>query len=115
MTATSIERNTEQFNKLPESFKTAIKASDYDKSLALISKEHKLHIDQSSMLEELLAKLIFGDIESEDIISEMKSKLNLSKEEATKIAAELDQMIIKEIKRNLMNIQKETTVKEDVE
>ena len=114
MTATSIERNTEKFIKLPLDYQEAIKSSDYDNALDTITKEHKLHIDQSAELEYLLAKLIFGEIKAEDMISKMENVLNISNIEATKLATELNQKIIKPIKENLKDIQTKTQEKEDV-
>lgn len=105
MTAISIERNTELFKALPKDYQEAIRTSDYDNALGSITKEHKLHIDQSATLEYLLAKLIFGGISSKDIISEMESRLSVSNETAITIAKELDQMIIRPIKENLQEIQ----------
>ena len=59
MTAISIERNTEKFASLPLDYQEAIRMSDYDNTLGTITKNHKLHIDQSAILELLLAQLIF--------------------------------------------------------
>lgn len=115
MTAISIERNTEKFNNLPTDYQQAIRMSDYDNNLGLITKEHKLHIDQSATLESLLAKLIFGEIESKDIISEMEDKINISNTEALSIAKEIDETIIRPIKSNLQNIQTGLQKKEDGE
>jgi len=115
MTATSIERNTEKFNNLPLDYQEAIRTSDYDGTLGSITKEHKLHIDQSAILESLLAKLIFGEIESKDIISEVESKLHIEHAEAIRITTELNESIIKPIKENLKNIQTKVTKKEDEE
>jgi hypothetical protein len=115
MTAISIERNTEKFNNLPADYQQAVRMSDYDNKLGLITKEHKLHIDQSATLESLLARLIFGEIESEDIISEMEDKINISNTEALGIAKEIDEIIIKPIKTNLQNIQTGLQKKEDGE
>ena len=114
MTAISIERNTEKFNALPLDYQEAIKTSDYDNSLASITKEHKLHIDQSAILEVLLAKLIFGEIEPEDIISKVENELNITNAEASHLVNELNELVIKPIKENLKNIQMGVERKEDV-
>jgi len=105
MTAKSIERNIAKFENLPEDFKTAIQTSEYDKSLATISQDHKLHIDQSSKLETLLAGLIFGEVRGESIVSEIEEKLNVSNEEAKTIAIQMNNLIIEPIKENLKKIQ----------
>ncbi len=115
MTATSIERNTEKFASLPLDYQEAIKTSDYDEALNLITKEHKLHIDQSATLESLLAKLIFGEIESGNMISEIETNLHIGNAESVKITLELNELIIKPIKENLKNIQTKTHTKEDGE
>jgi hypothetical protein len=111
MTANSIERNTEKFTKLPLDYQGAIRSSDYDNALGTLTKEHKLHIDQSAELEYLLAKLIFGEIDAEDMISKIENVLNISNSDATKLATELNQTIIKPIKENLKNIQTKEDVK----
>ena len=103
MTAKSIER-MEGFQKLPNDFQKAITASDYDNCLETITKKHKLHIDQAESLESLLAKILFGEVEPEDVISEIKSKVNLSKEEAVEIAKEINQTIVLPIKENLKSL-----------
>jgi hypothetical protein len=115
MTAISIERNTEKFNNLPLDYQEAIKTSDYDNSLALVTTEHKLHIDQSSTLEVLLAKLIFGEIESKDIVSKIETGLNITNPEAVHLANQLNELIIKPIKENLKNIQMGGERKGDIE
>lgn len=115
MTAISIERNTEKFNALPLDYQEAIRTSDYDNKLAIVTKEHKLHIDQSAVLEVLLAKLIFGEIESKDIISKMENSLNITNPEAAHLANELNELVIKPIKENLKNIQTNVEKKEDEE
>ena len=114
MTAISIERNTEKFNALPLDYQEAIRTSDYDNSLSSITKDHKLHIDQSAILEVLLAKLIFGEIESEDIISKVENELNITNTESSHLVNELNELIIKPIKENLKNIQMGVERKEDV-
>ena len=105
MTAISIERNKEQFNHLPDDFQQAIRESNYDKELETITKKHRLHIDQSAKLESLLAKLIFGEIESSEIISAIESGLNIEKKEAIEIGGEISVQIIEPIKRKLREIQ----------
>ncbi len=115
MTAISIERNTEKFASLPLDYQEAIRMSDYDNTLGTITKNHKLHIDQSAILELLLAQLIFGEIESREMISEVESKLHINNTEAVRITAELNELIIKPIKENLKNIQTNLQTKEDEE
>ena len=115
MTAISIERNTDKFNNLPEDYQEAIRTSDYDNQLALITKEHKLHIDQSAVLEKILAQLIFGEIQPENMISEIEDKIYVSQTEAKIMTTELNQLIIKPIKENLKNIQTSVQEKEDLE
>ncbi len=110
MTANSIERNAERFNTLPEDFQEAICTSDYDLGLQLTTKKHKLHIDQSAILEDLLARFIFGEIEPSNLISEMGSKLNITKEQATEIAKEIDELVITPIRQNLQKIQSQSTL-----
>ena len=90
MTANSIERNKERFDSLPQDFQRAIRTSDYDLELATIAKKYKLHIDQSANLEETLAKFIFGEIESSDLISEMESKVNIPRDTAVEMVKEID-------------------------
>ena len=114
MTANSIERNTEKFNTLPQDFQEAIHTSEYDLGLQVTTKKHKLHIDQSATLEDLLARFIFGEIESSNLITEMESKLNITKEQALEIAKEIDDLVISPIRHNLQKIQSQTN-KEVVE
>ena len=107
MTATSIERNSEKFNLLPEDFKTAIKNSSYDQELEIIRTKHKLHIDQSATLEDVLAMMIFGEIASIDFVAKIEEKINVSHEEANAIAKEINEKIIEQIKENLKKIETE--------
>ncbi|MEI6553079.1 MAG: hypothetical protein WCO09_00765 [bacterium] len=115
MTATSIERNTDRFNKLPNDYQEAIKTSDYDNQLSIIAKEHKLHIDQSATLEKVLAELIFGEIKPEHMVSEVSTRLSIPTTEAKTLTIELNQLIIKPIKENLKKIQLNVQEKEDLE
>jgi len=105
MTANSIERQGNKFNGLPPDFQQAIRTSDYDLGLETITKKHKLHIDQSAVLEDLLARFIFGEIESSNLISEMESKMNLSKDAAVEIVKDIDILVIVPIRENLQKIQ----------
>ena len=115
MTAISIERNTGKFQSLPDDYQEAIRTSDYDNQLSVIAKEHKLHIDQSAVLEKILAQLIFGEIQPGLMISVIEEKLSVSQNEAQIITTELNQSIIKPIKENLKNIQQGVQEKEDLE
>lgn len=111
MTAKSIERNTDKFKGLPQDFQEAIQTSEYDLSLETITKKHRLHIDQSATLEDLLSKFIFGEIESSNLISEMEVKINISKDAAAEIVKDIDQLIIVPIRENLQKIQSSTEIK----
>ena len=112
MTANSIERNTEKFKALPQDFQEAIRTSDYDLGLETTTKKHKLHIDQSAVLEDLLAKFIFGEIESSHLITEMESKSSITREQSTEIAKEIDELVITPIRQNLQKIQSQSTLPE---
>ena len=105
MTAKVLERNTEKFNDLPDDFKEAIRMSDFDITFDSIVKKHKLHIDQSSILEVLLSDLIFGEIDSIKLISEMETKIGISNHEALEITKEMNDLLITPIKDNLKKIQ----------
>lgn len=106
MTAISLKRNNNTaYEMLSDDFKQAIEQSQYDETLALISKNHKLHIDQSAKLEGLLSKIVFGEIEASSIIDKLKEEVEISTEEARKIADDINEQIIQKIKENLRVIQ----------
>ena len=107
MTTTSIERDKEKFEKLPEDLKEAIRMVDYDLLLNNVRIHHKLHIDQSESLEFLLSKLIFGEIESEEFVKKLEEKLEIATEESINIAKEINDTILIQIKNKLREIETE--------
>ncbi len=106
MTAISLTRNNQKaYDSISDDLKQVINQSNYDETLAQISKKHKLHIDQSAKLEALLSKIVFGEVNSADIINKIEEEVQISKSEAIEISKDINELIIHPIKDSLRQLQ----------
>ncbi len=105
----SIENMTDRFNQLPKDAQKAIQMFDYDKALKKIHLSYKLHIDQASSLEKIIANIVFGEERSQEMVHLIEKELRLSNEDAAKIALDVNRNILMPIQNNMRLIQLEDT------
>ncbi len=98
---------TDRFNQLPKDAQKAIQQFDYDKALKKIHISYKLHIDQASSLEKIIADIVFGEEKSQDMVHIIEKELRLPNDEAVKIALDINRNILMPIQNNMRLIQLE--------
>jgi hypothetical protein len=101
----SIELIKERFELLPEDAQKAIQQFEYDKALKEIHSAYKLHIDQAYSLEKAVADVIFGDLETHQLISFLQTELRLSPEVALQLSIEINTKILIPIQEKMKDIQ----------
>ncbi len=101
----SIELLKERFELLPRDAQEAIKQFEYDKALKEIHSTYKLHIDQAYTLETAVANVIFGELETSELISFLQTELRLSQETATQLAVEVNNKVLIPIQEKMKTIQ----------
>lgn len=103
----SIENMADRFNQLPSDARKAIQRFDYDGALKRIHMQYKLHIDQASSLEKIVADIVFGDSQSQDMVHLIQAELRVDELIAAKIALDLNKNILVPIQRIMQEIQLE--------
>ncbi len=91
----------EKIDTLPDDLQYAIMFSDWEKSLAEIQKEYKLHLDQGQVLETTATQLMFGDIEASEFINIMFTEGHISSQVAADILLDIDNKILKKIRESI--------------
>lgn len=121
----------ERFNSLPKEVQEAISQSDYQSKLYEISQNHKLNMEQMGMLEEVTTKVILNIIHPDQYESSLADKLNMGREEVSKIVIEINDNVLKNIREKekmitndqsafsadklpINNEEKENTVKNEI-
>lgn len=91
----------DKIKTLPENLQYAVIMSDWRKALIDIQNKFKLHIDQTQVLEDSTIKLMFGDIDAPDFITNMFTNAHINSETAADILLEVDMQILKKIRQRL--------------
>lgn len=91
----------ERFSNLPKEVQDAIGQSDYQSKLYTISQNHKLNIEQTGILDEITTKVILNTIHPDQFENSLADKLNIGKDEVSKIVAEVNDNILKNIRETL--------------
>lgn len=101
----TLEQMTGRFEKMPIDIQEAIKAFDYDHRLQKIHKKHKLHLDQSVLLESILADIVFGDMKSTELTTQVTDKLRIDRSVGAEIAIEINSEIILPLREKIKEVQ----------
>lgn len=91
----------EKINTLPQDLQYAIMSSDWEKSLADIQKQYKLHLDQGQVLEATATQLMFGDVDATDFIHTLFTEGHISSQVAADILLDIDARILKKIRESI--------------
>ena len=105
----------DKLKTLPENLRYAVIMSDWEKSLREIQSKFKLHIDQTQVLEDSTIQLMFGDIDAPDFISNMFNNAHINSETAADILLEVDLKILKKIREDLEEIERDQRETEELE
>jgi len=105
----------EKLETLPENLQYAVIMSDWKKHLVEIQNQFKLHIDQTQVLEDSVMKLMFGDIDAPDFITNMFTNGHINSETAADILLEVDLKILKKIRERLEAIEEQERKDKELE
>lgn len=92
----------ERISQLPEIVKKEVLNGDWLETIRKIVKDNDLLIDQGLVIERETLLMILGIESPKNYTKNIKKEANLSNEEAVSIAFEVDEKILKEIKRKLI-------------
>ena len=99
---TSQQLIKERFKELPEAVQDAINESDWLTTLRSIISKNNLLIDQGLSIETETLLMMLGLENPKDYTKIIKREANLSKEQAIKIATEVEENILSVIKTNII-------------
>lgn len=111
----NLETFLTRLEELPEDLKEAILTVGFLDRLKRVQKVSLLHIDQAGILEDLVFKVILGDIKSEDFPQIVATSMYLSNDEATALATTIDQEVLQPIREEFKSIREETEDLEETE
>lgn len=97
----------ERFQKLPPVIQSAITDSDWQKTLRRIVEQNNLLIDQGLAIETETFLMMLGVENPKDFTKNIKKEANLDNKTAIKIAQEVDDKILKEVKRRIIEASEE--------
>ncbi len=93
-----------RFEQLPEDVRKAIIATPWKDKLAQIASKHKLHIDQADRLGKETIIVMFGLDHPDNLIYNIAKNVEVSEEEATAIAEDLNNEIFLKIRESLKRV-----------
>jgi hypothetical protein len=99
----------EQLNTLPKVIKDAISSIDLGGKIRRIADKNMLHIDQAGVLENETMFVMIGLEPIEDYKENIKRELNISRDRAQAITAEIDKEIFMSIREAMKKVQNNTT------
>jgi hypothetical protein len=94
----------ERKKSLPEDINTAIDSIDLDSALAEITKRNNLLIDQSGLLFAEITLALYGIEPLSSLVSNLSRELSISTDKANKIAKDADDLIFRDIRANLKEL-----------
>ncbi|MDQ5950169.1 MAG: hypothetical protein QG585_109 [Patescibacteria group bacterium] len=94
----SNEEYNKIFDSLPLEIRNVISSYDSVKKIIEIGKKHNLQIDQQGILNDLALDVMMGIVPSGKFIEELAKEINVTKLQASVIAHDVDEEILKPIK-----------------
>ncbi len=91
-----------KFSSLPANVLEAVKNSNYQDELYKISEDNDLSIEQMGLLEESIAESFLGEIQPAEFGKVIKSRLNLAPDKVNLLVNQINEKILKEIRRKIM-------------
>ncbi|HVV38794.1 MAG TPA: hypothetical protein VHD31_00515 [Candidatus Paceibacterota bacterium] len=87
--------------ELPEDVQEAILSNNWEQKVAAIAQAHHLHIDQTEKLGSETLMLMLGFTDANNFPSNLVNEVGISKEEADKIAGEVNSQILLSIRESM--------------
>ncbi len=98
------EQLLEAYNKLPKSLQEAVLSVDTTKAIREIGKKYDLPIDKIGELANQATGVMLGFTDSKDLISNLKTNLDVDIETARKIGEDINSKIFLPIRESLMSL-----------
>jgi hypothetical protein len=95
------------FKDLPSDVQKVVSDFKYDEALKAIHAKNNLHIDQAAALEKEVARVIFGDARSHELMANIQKELRLNPEKAQEITLEVNNIILKPLQSAMKAMQTE--------
>ncbi len=102
------EQLLEAYNKLPKSLQEAVLSVDTTKAISEIGKKYGLPVDKMGELADQTTGVMLGFTDSKDLISNLKTNLNVDIETAQKIGEDVNSKIFLPIREALMSLRSDT-------
>ena len=93
-----------QFQKLPLTLQKAIQSSDFGDKLRVISEKHRLHLNKGVILENETLMVMMGLDDTSSFTKNLESELEISKEQAEQITADVAKEILLPIRESLREL-----------
>ena len=103
-----------QYQKLPLEVQKAITAADLPTKLEQISKKYNLRIDQAGSLQVETMLIMLGLENSDDFVENVSKNLEIKRNEAQLITADINTDVLGNIRSSLMQIQAEEEIKDEM-
>lgn len=98
-----------KFSSLPANVLEAVKNSNYQDELYKISEDNDLSIEQMGQLEEAIAESFLGEIQPTEFGKVIKSRLNLADEKVNLLVNQINEKILKQVRKAIMGANSTTT------
>jgi len=97
----------EIFYKLPPEIKDVVASSKTTENIWAIAKNHKLQIDQSGELDDIVMDVIMGIIPTKNMVEEIATSCKIPKMDASLISRDIDDQIFRPIKELMRRLYEE--------
>jgi len=97
----------QRFESLPEDIKEAISSIDTTNTILEIGKTNNIQIDEMGELVDETSMVMLGFTKTSDFVSNIESRLGVSKEIAEKLVKEINEKILLKIRESLKKITEE--------
>jgi hypothetical protein len=91
----------ERMAQLPQVVQDAITSADVQKQMRSVSQNHQLHVDQWGILENEVQLTLLGFANSADLPKNLQNELDVSAEEAEKLANDINDIVFEPIRQEL--------------
>lgn len=94
-----------RLGSVSEAIRTQVTSDEVAETLSQIAKDHNLHIDQASVLDEETLYVMLGLEKPDRFVGRLRERLGVSDEIATAVVKEINEKIFLSIRESLMKMQ----------
>lgn len=105
----------QQYDNLPVELRNAISSADLPRKFEAITKDNKLMIDQGGKVQMETLLVLLGLEPLENYVDNLAKNIPLTKEQATAVAADANELIFKNIRETLQKVNEEDKAAEEAE